>query len=105
MVHDDKYETSNCSKISFEPFEKFILQIVREICRFVPKLFVPLVQKFGQQVQKWGGKKQKKSQILLNFRKVACSFDRFPTIVVVGVEGNGWKDSCGEVRAAAARRV
>ena len=52
MVHDDKYETSNCSKISFEPFEKFILQIVREICRFVPKLLVRMVQKFGKQVQK-----------------------------------------------------
>ncbi len=43
------YETRDCSKSSSEPFEKCILQIVREIRILVPKLFVSLVQKFGDQ--------------------------------------------------------
>jgi hypothetical protein len=52
------YETRDRSKSSSQPFKKFILQIVREICMLVPKLFVSLVQKFGQLDQKL--KKMKK---------------------------------------------
>jgi len=62
VVHTDKYETSDCSKISFEPFEKFILQIDREISRFVPKLFVPLVQNLVNRSKNGGGENEKKSQ-------------------------------------------
>ena len=52
FVHGVIYETRDCSKCSSEPFEKCILQIVHEIRILVPKLFVSLVQKFGEQDQK-----------------------------------------------------
>jgi hypothetical protein len=52
FVHGVIYETRDCSKSSSEPFEKCILQIVHEIRILVPKLFVSLVQKFGEQDQK-----------------------------------------------------
>ena len=43
---DDLYETRDCSKSSSQPFEKFVLRIVREICSVVPKWFVP----FGTEI-------------------------------------------------------
>ena len=62
MVHDDRYETHDGS-------EMFILQIVREICRFVQKFFVPWYRNWATRVQNWG-KKNKKPPILFTFRKV-----------------------------------
>ena len=69
VVDTDIYETRDCSKRSSEPFEKCILQIVHEIRILVPKLFVSLVQKFGERDQKL---KTKKSFCSL-FRKVEIS--------------------------------
>ena len=88
---------SNLSKSSF--FKLFV-----KFADLSQNCLSPWYRNLGNK-SKNGGKKTKKISILLNFRKVACSFDRFPTIVVVGVEGNGWKDSCGEVGVTAARRV
>jgi hypothetical protein len=62
VVHADIYETRDCSKSSSEPFEKCILQIVREIRILVPKLFVSLVQKFGER-----GPKRKKRTLFVPF--------------------------------------
>jgi hypothetical protein len=77
VVHADIYETHDCSEKFIPTFEKFILQIVGEICRFVRKLFVPLVQQLGNRSKNWGGK-TKKNPILFTFRKVAFFFGRFP---------------------------
>jgi hypothetical protein len=69
VVDADIYETSDCSKSSSEPFEKCILQIVHEIRILVPKLFVSLVQKFGEQDQKL----KKKILFVPFFEKVEIS--------------------------------
>ena len=65
VVDADIYETRDCSKSSSEPFEKFMLQIVREIRILVPKLFVSLVQKFGERGPKI--KKRKKRILFVPF--------------------------------------
>jgi hypothetical protein len=72
VVDTDIYETRDCSKSSSEPFEKFMLQIVREIRILVPKLFVSLVQKFGERGPKIK-KKRKEISFCSLFRKVEIS--------------------------------
>lgn len=72
MAHADRYETHDGPKSSSQPFEKFILQIVREICRFVQKLVVPWYRNWATRVQN-RGEKNKKAANFVHFSK-GCVF-------------------------------
>ena len=101
MVHDDGYEIRNCSKSSSRPSKSSFFKLLAKFGRFSQKLFVPLVQKFGQKVQNWG-KKTKKKTIMSLFRKAVFLF---PHERGAGVEGDGWKYGCGGEGVGGARRV
>ncbi len=73
MAHADRYETHDGPKSSSQPFEKFILQIVLEICRFVQKLVVPWYRNWATRVQN-RGEKNKKAANFVHFSKDCVLF-------------------------------
>ena len=103
MAHADRYETHDGPKSSSQPFEKFILQIVREICRFVQKLVVPWYRNWATRVQN-RGEKNKKAANFVHFSKGCVFFWPFPRKMGREVGGNGWGYCSGGLGAAAARR-